>query len=370
MAQRYPYQRPQEQERREFGRGSRFQGGADRDRYQTGGEHRYSSEWDDPYRRDQGFEGDRAYSGGGYSEETGYRREGRDERDEFGAQRRGYPYQGSGHGRGYSRGEFSGEQSRGFGEWTGPSGWDDVADDGGGYYGTGHQGGGFGTAAGTRAIGRDPYAPSGSGIDFYGRRSYSSAGDRWQSRSERGGRDYSDYGAGTSEGYGQRYRSQGRFGGPTDYGYGSSRFSGGYGSEDFGGSRQQSFRGRGPKGYQRTDDRLKELICECLMEDPNIDASEVTIEVSGSVVTLSGTVDDRHTKYRIEEAAESVGGVRDINNQLRVQPQSSWQSQSGSQGQSSGTGSEASSARSSGSSTGTGSSTSSTQGTGSTSKRN
>lgn len=391
MAQRYPYQQSQEQERRDFGRGGRYQGSSDRDRYQTGGERRYSSEWDDRYERDRGFEGDRSYAGSGYSEETGYRREGREERDDYGGQQRGRAYQGSGptsepgrgRGRGsqgYGRGEFSGEQSRGFGEWMGPSSWDDVAEEGPGYYGTGHQGGAFGTAAGSRAIGSDPYAPTSSGIDFYGRRSYSGENDRWQSQRERGGRGYGAYGSGRSGEYGQReygqqYRGQSgsRFGGQSEYGYGGSQsqYGGGYGSEDYGGSRQ-SFRGRGPKGYQRTDDRLKELVCECLMEDPNIDASEVTIEVSGGVVTLTGSVDDRRTKYQIEEAAESVGGVKDINNQLRVQQQQrSWQSQSGAQGQGS-LGAEAASGRSterSGSSTGVTSGTG-TQSTGSTSKKN
>lgn len=375
MAQRHPYQqRPQNQERWDYGRESNRGGGdprgGERDRYQAGGERRYSSDWDDRnYGRDRGFEGDRSYAGSGYAEETGYRREGsRDERDDYGAQQRGYPYQGSGSSWGgrsqrseQDRGNFTGERNRGFGDWT-ASGWDDVADQGG-YYGTGHQGGGFGSAAGSRAIGRDPYAPSSSGIDFYGRRSYADEGDRWQSSGGRGGRNYA-----------------GR-GGQSDYGYGSSQSqyggTGRYGSEEYGGSRQQSFRGRGPKGYQRTDDRLKELVCECLMEDPDIDASEVTIEVSGAVVTLTGTVDDRRAKYRIEEAAESVGGIKDINNQLRVQ-QSAWQSQSGSQGQSSGIGSEASASGRGGSersssSTGTGgalSGSSGSQTTGSSSKRN
>jgi osmotically-inducible protein OsmY len=305
MAQRYPY--PRSQERRDFGR-SGHPGGSDHDRFRTGGERRYSSDWND---RDRGYEGDRSYAGSGYAEETGYRREGRNERDDSGAQQRGYPYQGSGPGRGrgaqsfdYNRGDDYGrEQQDSYSEWVGTRGRDE-ADDGGGYYGTGHQGGGFGTAAGSRAISRSPYEPTSSGIDFYGRSTDRGADSRWQSQGQRGGRDYGGERGGSG------------YGGQSDYG--SQR----YGTESYGG-RQQSFRGRGPKGYQRSDERLKELVCETLMEDPDIDAGEVSIEVSGGVVTLTGTAEDRRTKYLIEEAAESVSGVKDINNQLRLRAQSS-----------------------------------------------
>jgi hypothetical protein len=43
-------------------------------------------------------------------------------------------------------------------------------------------------------------------------------------------------------------------------------------------SRQQSMgphAGRGPKGYQRSDERIKEDICDCLTRDPDVDASEI-----------------------------------------------------------------------------------------------
>jgi osmotically-inducible protein OsmY len=77
-------------------------------------------------------------------------------------------------------------------------------------------------------------------------------------------------------------------------------------------------RGRGPKGYVRSDQRVHELICERLTDDPNIDASEVTIAVQDGEVTLTGTVDDRGTKYEIEEVVDSVHGVQDIHNQLHT----------------------------------------------------
>ena len=84
------------------------------------------------------------------------------------------------------------------------------------------------------------------------------------------------------------------------------------------GERMGEHHGKGPKGYQRSDERIKELICERLHDDPQIDPSEVTINVQGGKVTLEGTVDSRQTKNAIEDVAEQFG-VQDVQNNLRVQ---------------------------------------------------
>jgi hypothetical protein len=63
-----------------------------------------------------------------------------------------------------------------------------------------------------------------------------------------------------------------------------------------------------------------------------IDASEINVEVTSQIVKLTGTVDDRSTKYDVEELIERCGGVKDIDNQLRVRSGSSQGSQLGSQG--------------------------------------
>jgi hypothetical protein len=83
------------------------------------------------------------------------------------------------------------------------------------------------------------------------------------------------------------------------------------------GTERVSHRGRGPRGYTRSDERLLEMICERLTEDPRIDASDIEVEVQQQVVTLRGSVQDRYTKYAVEELAENAG-ARDIQNQLRV----------------------------------------------------
>jgi hypothetical protein len=76
--------------------------------------------------------------------------------------------------------------------------------------------------------------------------------------------------------------------------------------------------GRGPKGFQRSNERLREQVCERLERHGQVDASEIDVEVEDGVVTLEGSVDNRRTKRLAEECAETVPGVRDVMNRLRV----------------------------------------------------
>ena len=78
-------------------------------------------------------------------------------------------------------------------------------------------------------------------------------------------------------------------------------------------------RGRGPKGYQRSDERILEDVNDRLTDDPHIDASEIDVSVSNREVTLNGTVNSRFEKRHAEDLAESVSGVGHVQNNLRVQ---------------------------------------------------
>jgi hypothetical protein len=78
------------------------------------------------------------------------------------------------------------------------------------------------------------------------------------------------------------------------------------------------YAGRGPKGYQRSDDRIREEICDCMTDDAALDATEIVVEVMNGEVTLSGSVTSRDQKRLAEDVAESVSGVKDVTNQLRV----------------------------------------------------
>ena len=80
----------------------------------------------------------------------------------------------------------------------------------------------------------------------------------------------------------------------------------------------RSHRGRGPRGYTRSDDRIKEDVSDRLTDDPYVDASDVEVRVASCEVTLNGTVDNRAARRRAEDIAEAVSGVRHVQNNLRV----------------------------------------------------
>lgn len=83
-------------------------------------------------------------------------------------------------------------------------------------------------------------------------------------------------------------------------------------------AREGTYRGRGPRGYKRSDERIKEDVNDRLSDDPYIDASDVEVAVTSCEVTLTGTVDDRDAKRRAEYIAERVSGVSNVENRLRL----------------------------------------------------
>jgi hypothetical protein len=76
--------------------------------------------------------------------------------------------------------------------------------------------------------------------------------------------------------------------------------------------------GTGPKGYRRSDDRIREDVCECLYHQGDVDVSEAEVTVRDGQVTLTGTVSSRRAKRMVEEIIDDVAGVTDVHNQLRV----------------------------------------------------
>ncbi len=129
------------------------------------------------------------------------------------------------------------------------------------------------------------------------------------------------YGAGN-----ERYDVRSGFDGtyaPSPYGSGPTgaeyrgnpylRDSGGWSSDVRGG-----YAGRGPKGYTRTDERIREDVCDRLSWNDEVDATEITVRVQNAEVTLEGTVETRHMKRLAEDIAEAVPGVVDVHNTVRV----------------------------------------------------
>jgi osmotically-inducible protein OsmY len=77
-------------------------------------------------------------------------------------------------------------------------------------------------------------------------------------------------------------------------------------------------RGKGPKDYQRSEERILEDVCHRLYEDDRVDASDIQVDIQKDEVILSGTVNSRDEKRRAEDVVESIYGVRNVENRIRV----------------------------------------------------
>jgi hypothetical protein len=199
-----------------------------------------------------------------------------------------------------------------------------ASDTGRGGYGTGFGEGGYGEAYGQGGYGRRDFEGDYGGTSRrdaqYGRF------ERDRDDGQRGwGRHHIERGPYANTGHSNQPLSQyppssyesgrygesygGRFGG---YGEGAAQSYGG------GAAARETFRGRGPKGYQRTDDRIREDVIERLTDDHWVDASDIDVAVSGGEVTLNGMVDSREAKRHAERVVEDLSGVRHVQNNLRV----------------------------------------------------
>ena len=105
-----------------------------------------------------------------------------------------------------------------------------------------------------------------------------------------------------------------------DYGHDYARdrgWSGGGAHDDYVRERP-SFRGRGPKNWRRSDERILEVVSELLTDHDGVDATDIEVKVQDGEVTLEGTVGSRWQKRLAEDIAASCGGVHDVHNRLRV----------------------------------------------------
>lgn len=95
-----------------------------------------------------------------------------------------------------------------------------------------------------------------------------------------------------------------------------------WGEEQYDAERREE-QGRRPvgpirRGHRRSDERLAQEIHEILTKDPEVDAQEIEVRVDGGVVTLTGEVESSDAKLLAEELVESLPGVREVHNRLRV----------------------------------------------------
>lgn len=76
--------------------------------------------------------------------------------------------------------------------------------------------------------------------------------------------------------------------------------------------------GKGPKGYVRSDERIREDVCESLFQNPAVDASDISVQVLDGCVWLQGSISNRASKREAEICIEHLPGVVDVINQLQL----------------------------------------------------
>jgi hypothetical protein len=134
-----------------------------------------------------------------------------------------------------------------------------------------------------------------------------------------GPRDYT----GSNETGGYPRTGAGSGGTEMPHGWGGTR----YGAESEG-ARQAAYfmedpaqvraRGRIPRSYSRSDERVREDICERIAADPRIDATDVSVHVRERRVVLEGSVPERRMKYVIEDVAAECLRANDVDNHITV----------------------------------------------------
>jgi osmotically-inducible protein OsmY len=206
-------------------------------------------------------------------------------------------------------------------------------------YGGGNSNYGRNTGRGSRelydrdyeGLGRSSYSNSGTRL---GGANYGNYGDRGRFDRAEGERSYGNYGGYSGSNYGGNFgndynNNSGSPGGRNQgdrnwWDRASDEVSSWFGDENAERRRNRDritsgqHKGKGPKNYSRSDDRIKEDVNDRLSDDPFIDATEIDVTVSSGEVTLTGTVDHRSTKRRAEDLAESVSGVKNVENRIRV----------------------------------------------------
>lgn len=72
------------------------------------------------------------------------------------------------------------------------------------------------------------------------------------------------------------------------------------------------------QGVRRSDESIQTEILDRLTSDPEVDASEIEIEVENGNVILRGEVVDSEMKEAVETVVRKVAGVHRLNDRLYV----------------------------------------------------
>lgn len=126
------------------------------------------------------------------------------------------------------------------------------------------------------------------------------------------------HGAFNERDWGPSALRHGAYGQPEFSSYFRDQPGGGYGAPYPGPYGRPGGERRGPKDYVRSDERIREAVCERLFDQEWIDVSDVSVQVNEGCVLLEGTVAERRMKHAVEDIADSCLGVRDVDNRIRV----------------------------------------------------
>ena len=188
----------------------------------------------------------------------------------------------------------------------------------GGFGGQGHFGGGQGQFGGGQGgqWGQEHRGGFGGGGASYG--GYGGGQGGHEGGRQFGGGHEQGWGQG-QQGWGQGQQGWGQqgWGQQGQQGWGQQG-QGSYDQGRFQGGGQMRGQNRGPKGYKRSDERIREDLCDRLSDHHEVDSSDVEVKVQSGEVILSGHVTERRHKHLIEQLAESISGVQDVRNEIRV----------------------------------------------------
>jgi osmotically-inducible protein OsmY len=76
--------------------------------------------------------------------------------------------------------------------------------------------------------------------------------------------------------------------------------------------------GRVGEGDNGTDERIREDICDRLMQLGPVDCTAVDVSVAAGVVTLGGTLPTADFRQRVLDVVTSIAGVQSVNDKLKV----------------------------------------------------
>jgi Predicted periplasmic or secreted lipoprotein len=88
--------------------------------------------------------------------------------------------------------------------------------------------------------------------------------------------------------------------------------------DDVTGRRMRLRSRRPPKGYRRSDERLRDDVYQRLVQAQDVDVSDVSFDVRDGVVTLEGSVPQRHVRFVLEDLVARCPGVRDVHNRMQL----------------------------------------------------